>query len=44
MISTRNILIHNYDDAAPEIVWGIVETDIPPLLAAVRKPIECGPE
>ena len=44
MISTRNVLIHNYDDASPEIVWGIVEHDIPPLLEAVRKLIEATPE
>jgi uncharacterized protein with HEPN domain len=36
MISARNILIHNYDGIEPEMVWGIVERDIPSLLAAVR--------
>ena len=37
MISARNILIHNYDGIDPEIVWGIVERDIPSLLAAVLR-------
>ena len=35
MISARNILIHNYDGIDPQIVWGIVERDIPSLLAAI---------
>jgi uncharacterized protein with HEPN domain len=43
MISARNILIHNYDGVDAEIVWGIVERDIPPLLAAVRRLLEEDP-
>jgi uncharacterized protein with HEPN domain len=43
MISARNILIHNYDGVNSEIVWGIVERDIPPLLAAVRHWLEDDP-
>ncbi|MEX2260772.1 MAG: HepT-like ribonuclease domain-containing protein [Bryobacteraceae bacterium] len=40
MISARNILIHNYDGIDPEIVWGIVERDIPSLLASVQALLE----
>jgi uncharacterized protein with HEPN domain len=36
MISARNILIHNYDGADPEIVWAIVDRELPALLAAVE--------
>jgi uncharacterized protein with HEPN domain len=36
MISARNILIQNYDGVESDIVWGIVERDIRPLLARVR--------
>jgi uncharacterized protein with HEPN domain len=43
MISARNILIHNYDGVDPEIVWGIVERDLPPLLVAVRRWLEGDP-
>jgi uncharacterized protein with HEPN domain len=44
MISARNILIHNYDGVDPEIVWGIVERDIPSLLAAVCRLLEDYPK
>ena len=40
MISARNILIHNYDGVDPEIVWAIVERDVPPLLSAVIRLLE----
>jgi uncharacterized protein with HEPN domain len=40
MISACNILIHNYDGVDPEIVWGIVERDVPHLLVAVRDPLD----
>ncbi len=36
MNALRNVLIHNYEGTDPELVWGIVERDVPPLLAAVR--------
>jgi uncharacterized protein with HEPN domain len=29
--------IHNYEGADPELVWAIVDRDIPALLAAVRR-------
>jgi uncharacterized protein with HEPN domain len=37
MNALRNVLIHNYEGADPELVWAIVERDIPPLLEAVRR-------
>ena len=37
MNALRNVLIHNYEGADPDLVWAIVERDIPPLLAAVRR-------
>lgn len=36
MLIPKFRLIHNYDGVDPEIVWGIVDTDIQPLLAAVQ--------
>ncbi len=32
----RNILIHAYDRVAAEILVGVVQPDIPPLLVSVR--------
>jgi uncharacterized protein with HEPN domain len=29
--------IHNYEGADPELVWAIVDRDIPALLEAVRR-------
>lgn len=40
MIGARNILIHNYDGMDPDIVWNIVQTEIPRLLASVNVLIE----
>jgi len=37
MKDMRNVLIHNYEGADPELVWAVVERDIPPLLEAVRQ-------
>lgn len=37
MNDLRNVLIHNYEGADPDLVWGIVERDIPALLTAVRR-------
>ena len=33
LIGARNILIHAYESVKPQIVGGIVETDVPALLA-----------
>lgn len=32
IIAFRNLLIHGYDAVADEVVWGVVEMDVPPLL------------
>jgi len=37
MNALRNLLIHNYEGADPELVWAIVDRDIPALLEAVRR-------
>ncbi len=37
MIDVRNILIHAYDRVAAEILVDIVQRDIPPLLASVKR-------
>ncbi len=36
MNDLRNVLIHDYEGADTDLVWAIVERDIPTLLAAVR--------
>jgi uncharacterized protein with HEPN domain len=35
MNDLRNVLIHEYEGADPELVWGIVEAEIPKVLKAV---------
>jgi uncharacterized protein with HEPN domain len=40
--SARNILTHNYEGVDPEIVWNIVDRNIPQLLAAVAELISDG--
>ena len=37
MIGARNILIHAYESLKPRIIQGMVDTDIPDLLAAVQR-------
>lgn len=37
MNDLRNVLIHNYEGADPDMVWGIVAVEIPRLLVAVRR-------
>jgi uncharacterized protein with HEPN domain len=36
MNDLRNVLIHHYEGADMDLIWRIIENDIPPLLAAVR--------
>lgn len=36
IIGLRNVLVHNYFEIDQEVVWGIVENDLPPL----RKQVE----
>jgi uncharacterized protein with HEPN domain len=35
MNDLRNVLIHNYEGADVDLVWGIVERDVPKLLTAI---------
>ena len=35
MNDLRNVLIHNYEGADADIVWGVVDVDIPHLLASI---------
>jgi uncharacterized protein with HEPN domain len=37
MNSLRNVLIHNYDGADPDMIWSVVEQEIPALLDAVTR-------
>lgn len=37
MISFRNVLIHGYAIVQDDVVWGIVETKLPSLMAAVEE-------
>ena len=44
MNDLRNVLIHNYDQADADMVWGIVEREIPLVLAVVRHLLGDGAE
>ena len=37
MNDLRNVLIHNYDGTDAEMIWGIVDREIPTVLSCVRK-------
>ncbi|MEM0967421.1 MAG: HepT-like ribonuclease domain-containing protein [Verrucomicrobiota bacterium] len=39
-ISFRNILAHGYDHIDNELVWGIIEDDLPELIATIEKHID----
>lgn len=36
IIAFRNVLAHGYDAISNEVVWGVIETQIPKLLGAVE--------
>ena len=36
IIAFRNVLIHGYADVDDALVWGMLETDVPKLIAEVR--------
>ncbi len=36
-ISFRNILAHGYDHVDDALVWGIIESDLPPMLATLER-------
>ena len=37
VIATRNRLTHGYDDVNLDILWEIVETDLPPLIQQLEE-------
>ena len=37
IVSTRNRLIHGYDEVNLDILWNIVVDDLPPLIAALSR-------
>ena len=40
MNGLRNVLIHNYDGTDPDLVWAVVEREIPSLLTHVQTILE----
>ena len=40
IIATRNRLIHGYLGIDDDVLWSIIQTDIPPLLVALRRLLE----
>ena len=42
MNDLREVLIHNYEGADEDLIWAIVEREIPDLLLAVRRILEQG--
>jgi uncharacterized protein with HEPN domain len=40
IVALRNRLIHAYDRVDCEIVWAIVQKDIPPLIAALERAVD----
>ena len=39
-MATRNRVVHDYMGIDSEIIWGIVQNDIPDLLTALRRLLE----
>ena len=35
MNDLRNVLIHNYDGTDPDMIWGIVDREIPKVLSTI---------
>ena len=44
MNDLRNVLIHNYEGADADMVWGIVDREIPQVLAAITDLLAVEPE
>jgi uncharacterized protein with HEPN domain len=42
IIAFRNILVHGYDIVRNEVVWGILEKDLPTLISEVSELLERG--
>jgi len=43
IVGLRNRLIHGYDAVDFDILWDIIELDLPPLIAALRRTIGAPP-
>ena len=39
-ISFRNILAHGYDNIDDDIIWGIIEDDLPALIDSIQKHLD----
>jgi uncharacterized protein with HEPN domain len=37
IVGLRNLISHAYDSIEPEMIWGIIQKDIPLLLSEIRK-------
>jgi uncharacterized protein with HEPN domain len=44
MNDLRNVLIHNYDVAEAELIWGVVEREIPRVLTELSNLLRQNPE
>ena len=40
IVAFRNMLIHGYASVDNQIVWGVIETNLPPLVAALHRLLE----
>ena len=40
IVAFRNMLIHGYASVDNQIVWGVIETNLPPLITALRRLLE----
>jgi uncharacterized protein with HEPN domain len=36
IIALRNLIVHSYDAVDPEILWGIIQKDIPKLKSEIQ--------
>jgi uncharacterized protein with HEPN domain len=36
IVGVRNRLIHGYDKVDPDVLWGIITIDLPPLIASLE--------
>ena len=40
IVAFRNVLIHGYASVDNHIVWGVIETNLPPLITALHRLLE----
>ena len=43
VVGLRNRLIHGYDEVDFDVLWSIVERDLPPLIRALESAVDGGP-